>query len=651
MFNFKNNYNILENFSDNVWPGNLENKTFYLNGKKNDDNKITFIPSINDWGYIIEGKLDGIKFKLDNFEIIKQDTDNTSIRINDDFTNMTPDSNINLFFSSAFNEAIIIFTDNRFDFMMVSANGQIRNFIPLNIPDNWPEIKYFRYNSTDYPNDYIEFKTYDNDWGYKINFYSDEYLPWEATNFEIKNEQIFLKEFSVENENENAINELKESFFEIFDDGELIELNSLNNFFVFRPTMCANGITRGNICCDSICGICGGSGCSSRNGRKTRKKCCESVIKNSKKLCNTVNDVACIIPDSNQDISSTDPTPSPDLTPTPSTDLTPKPSTDLTPTPVPEKCKGWCKNHPEDWEEKCNWKTKACSACYECSDDYTPVPEKCEGWCKNHPEDWEGKCNWKTKACSACSECPTPTPFMEPTPTPFMEPTPTPFMEPTPTPFMEPTPTPFMEPTPTPFIEQNQVEDDNQMCLTGIARDGVCCASECGRCGGSDCQDLPSGRNNCCITTIQENNRFCSSYDDVGCIIPDSTRNQNINASNNQEVINNNQSLENELQNSNQNLNQNQNELQNSNQNLNKQQDELRNNQNLNQQSDEIKTELEPRATLLPPIFHKHKYKIIGVIILMFVLLVLLIIFASGYTPETKSDTDKYLELIKLMDN
>ena len=97
--------------------------------------------------------------------------------------------------------------------------------------------------------------------------------------------------------------------------------------------------------------------------------------------------------------------------------------------------------------------------------------------------------------------------------------------------------------------------------------------------------------------------------------------------------------------------NQQPNKLQNGNQNLNQQPDELRNNQNLNQQSDEIKTELEPRATLLPPIFHKHKYKIIGVIILMFVLLVLLIIFASGYTPETKSDTDKYLELIKLMDN
>ena len=47
----------------------------------------------------------------------------------------------------------------------------------------------------------------------------------------------------------------------------------------------------------------------------------------------------------------------------------------------------------------------------------TPIPDKCESWCARHPKDWEEKCNWTTRACSACYECPTTTPFNTPEPT------------------------------------------------------------------------------------------------------------------------------------------------------------------------------------------------------------------------------------------
>jgi hypothetical protein len=50
-------------------------------------------------------------------------------------------------------------------------------------------------------------------------------------------------------------------------------------------------------------------------------------------------------------------------------------------------------------------------------------------------------------------------------------------------------------------------------CSTGLLdRDrAFCCTKECGRCGGSSCQDHPGGRADCCTSAIKNSHRYCDS--------------------------------------------------------------------------------------------------------------------------------------------
>ena len=58
------------------------------------------------------------------------------------------------------------------------------------------------------------------------------------------------------------------------------------------------------------------------------------------------------------------------------------------------------------------------------------------------------------------------------------------------------------------------------MCQNGI-RGGksACCPKSCGTCGGANCDKRPGGTN-CCVNTITNSSRACTSMMDTACIIP-----------------------------------------------------------------------------------------------------------------------------------
>lgn len=64
-----------------------------------------------------------------------------------------------------------------------------------------------------------------------------------------------------------------------------------------------------------------------------------------------------------------------------------------------------------------------------------------------------------------------------------------------------------------PDINGQESKEDNNSLITAdrICKDGVCCPIQCGRCGGIDCQLLPGGSQNCCMTTIRKARRPCWS--------------------------------------------------------------------------------------------------------------------------------------------
>jgi len=45
----------------------------------------------------------------------------------------------------------------------------------------------------------------------------------------------------------------------------------------------------------------------------------------------------------------------------------------------------------------------------------------------------------------------------------------------------------------------------------------ACCPASCGKCGGSDCGDLPGGRDNCCSHQIMSSKRLCSATTSAPC--------------------------------------------------------------------------------------------------------------------------------------
>jgi hypothetical protein len=70
-------------------------------------------------------------------------------------------------------------------------------------------------------------------------------------------------------------------------------------------------------------------------------------------------------------------------------------------------------------------------------------------------------------------------------------------------------------------ITLNSSSSSDPTCEHGVlASDkGVCCAKSCGRCGGTSCQSLPGGRDNCCSSEIKKAAHHCSGHDPP-CLMP-----------------------------------------------------------------------------------------------------------------------------------
>lgn len=64
-----------------------------------------------------------------------------------------------------------------------------------------------------------------------------------------------------------------------------------------------------------------------------------------------------------------------------------------------------------------------------------------------------------------------------------------------------------------PLLVRSETSDPH--CSTGILRPGsdCCCSKACGKCGGTSCQDLPGGDDNCCCSEIEKSGRSCAQHD------------------------------------------------------------------------------------------------------------------------------------------
>lgn len=47
----------------------------------------------------------------------------------------------------------------------------------------------------------------------------------------------------------------------------------------------------------------------------------------------------------------------------------------------------------------------------------------------------------------------------------------------------------------------------------------VCCAQECGGCGGTNCGRLPGGKKKCCVSSIMDSKVYCTAYRRTACIL------------------------------------------------------------------------------------------------------------------------------------
>lgn len=72
-----------------------------------------------------------------------------------------------------------------------------------------------------------------------------------------------------------------------------------------------------------------------------------------------------------------------------------------------------------------------------------------------------------------------------------------------------------------PGVVSLPVLHSDPQCDSGILSPGTrcCCAKECGKCGGTSCQDHPGGGSNCCCGDIAKSNRTCDKTDPP-CLLP-----------------------------------------------------------------------------------------------------------------------------------
>lgn len=60
-------------------------------------------------------------------------------------------------------------------------------------------------------------------------------------------------------------------------------------------------------------------------------------------------------------------------------------------------------------------------------------------------------------------------------------------------------------------------------CQSGLRHNAICCALECGSCGGLGCDHRPGGGASCCGGIIENAGRACENVDDVACVIETTT--------------------------------------------------------------------------------------------------------------------------------
>ena len=112
------------------------------------------------------------------------------------------------------------------------------------------------------------------------------------------------------------------------------------------------------------------------------------------------------------------------------------------------------------------------------------------------------------------SYAPSDSPTILPSKYTSVQPTKSPTQNPTSLPSKSPSITPSITPSISPTI--NFTSDPN--CDHGILNGDLCCASQCGECGGPGCDTRPGGNASCCRDAVVSNGRICNNTT-APCII------------------------------------------------------------------------------------------------------------------------------------
>ncbi|CAN0251350.1 unnamed protein product [Ascophyllum nodosum] len=271
---------------------------------------------------------------------------------------------------------------------------------------------------------------------------------------------------------------------------------------------CSNGfpgIQTRDVCCPMECGRCGGAGCAGLPGGT--QECCTSVILASGASCSEVGIAPCFIegmmptvtptvmPTVTPNVMATGPpTVMPTVTPTVMPTVTPNVMATGTPSVMPTVT-------PSAMPTPSVMPTGDPSVMPTATPSVMPTPI--------------------VMVMGPPSVMPTMTPSGMPTPSvlptggPSVMPTATPSVMPTGTPTAMPTATPTVMP---PIMALTAVSTCSNG-FPGFQNGNVCCAVECGLCGGVGCSAAPGGQNSCCTSAIITNGDSCSDAGEAPCFL------------------------------------------------------------------------------------------------------------------------------------
>ena len=246
------------------------------------------------------------------------------------------------------------------------------------------------------------------------------------------------------------------------------------------------------VCCPSSCGKCGGLDCAELPGGHA--SCCPAGLIAAGHYCTTIEETSCLIPNV---------------------------GVPLPPASPPNVPRTWCDTGvlvnlgggagaclaamcgPDAGRPGCNKLPGGPTQC--CKGPIIAAGRTCE--------------DYDDTLCLLPLSPPAPPPSPRPSkppPPPPPSPSPPP-PEPTlppPSPTAPPPSVPPSEPPlpPTTWCDQG---------FWGLGGDwGVCCALSCGRCGGTNCGDLPGGAGACCPSGIVSSKKQCSTFEETSCVIP-----------------------------------------------------------------------------------------------------------------------------------